>query len=79
MLSKRTASSPSGWRNLSTGTLPVGDSARNQSGLADRSTLIRSNGTPFSRRVIAARWTNGQSGWLMRVRLVSVMGGPSSR
>ena len=73
MLSKRIASSPSIRRTLSSGTLAVGDSARNQSGLAERSTLIRSNGTPFSRRTIAARWTNGQSGWLTSVRLRSGM------
>ena len=41
----------------STGTLPSGDSFRNQSGLLARSMSIRSNGTPFSLSAITARWT----------------------
>jgi hypothetical protein len=41
----------------STGTLPVGDSALNQSGLSERSMSTRSNGCPFSLSEITARWT----------------------
>src|SRR5688572_24737598 len=55
---------------LSSGTLPSGEIARNQSGLLARSTLMRSNATPFSVSAIAARCTNGQSSWLMRVSFV---------
>jgi hypothetical protein len=50
LLSKIAASS-----TRSTGTLPVGDSALNQSGLADRSMSTRSNGCPFSLSEITAR------------------------
>jgi hypothetical protein len=39
----------------STGTLPVGDSALNQSGLSERSMSTRSNGCPFSFSEITAR------------------------
>jgi hypothetical protein len=41
----------------STGVLASGDTARNQSGLADKSTSRRVNGTPFSVSTIAARCT----------------------
>jgi hypothetical protein len=41
--------------------LPSGETARNQSGLADRSTSRRSNGTRFSASTIAARCTYGHS------------------
>ena len=41
----------------SIGVLPSGESARNQSGLAARSTSIRRNGTAFSVSAMAARCT----------------------
>ncbi len=53
---------------LKRGNFPVGEMARNQSGLAFRSTLIRSNDTIFSRRAMAERCTNGHNTWLTRVR-----------
>jgi hypothetical protein len=42
---------------LSTGVLPSGDSALNQSGLRERSMSIRVNGTPFSASAMTARCT----------------------
>lgn len=73
MLSKIKVAVPSCWRTRSSGTLPFCDMSRNQSGLAARSMLILSKGTPFSSKTIAARWTKGHSRWLMRVMGVSVM------
>ncbi|ESW64206.1 hypothetical protein X773_04930 [Mesorhizobium sp. LSJC285A00] len=54
--SKITVSSPFAW-TISSGTLPSGEIALNQSGLLARSMVTRSNGTPFSVSEIAARWT----------------------
>lgn len=45
---------------FSSGTLPSVEIAVNQAGLSARSMLVRSYGTPFSARTIAARWTYGQ-------------------
>ena len=73
MLSKMATSLPSGLPTSSSGTLPVGESARNQSGLVARSTSIRSNATPFSSRTMAARCTKGQRGWLMSFNMGSDM------
>lgn len=47
----KTGSSPT----ISTGVLPNGEIARNQSGLSARSTQRRPNGTFFSSSTIAAR------------------------
>ena len=51
------ASLPSACLTRSTGTLPSGETALNQSGLAARSMKTRSNGMPFSVSAIAARCT----------------------
>ena len=56
LLSKITASPPSGRGTRSSGTLLRGEISRNQSGLLPRSIITRSKGTPFSISVIAARW-----------------------
>ncbi len=55
------------------GTLPVGDSARKQSGLAEMSTLIRSNGSVFSKKDDRGALNERQSAWPTGVRLGRAM------
>src|SRR5689334_21396788 len=50
-----------------TGVFPSGEIAVNQSGLLERSTSTRSNGTAFSVSAITALCTYGQSLWLINV------------
>lgn len=60
----------------STGTLPWGEIARNQSGLAARSTGRATNGIRFSVSSAAARWANGQIGSLTSVSIQAQPSGP---